>query len=58
MEAHEMDVKGKVERIIRNFGGSFRHIAYTLHQLAPGEAKGKASNVSYCVEHFSEIMPA
>lgn len=26
--------------------------------MAPGEAKGKASNVSYCVEHFQEIMPS
>lgn len=58
MEAHEKNAKEKACRITENFKSSFRHIGYSIHPLAPGEAKGKAANVSYCVEHFSEIMPA
>lgn len=58
MEAHESNAVEKVERIISKFRNSFRHIGYTLHKLVEGEAKGKASNVSYCVESFKDIMPS
>jgi hypothetical protein len=57
MEAHEVGVKEKVEGIIKKYQKNFKHIGYSLHKLAAGEAKGKASNVSYCVEHFEDLMP-
>ena len=57
MEEHEMGSKEKAEKILRAQQEKFRHIGYTIHTLAAGEAKGKASNVSYCVENFQYIMP-
>ncbi|MBS1890176.1 MAG: hypothetical protein JST59_02705 [Actinobacteria bacterium] len=58
MEEHEKHSEKKAESIIRNYNGSFRHIGYTVHRISKGEAKGKASNVSYCVERFKEVMPS
>jgi hypothetical protein len=49
------DLKGnkeKAESIVSKYFNTFRHIDYTLHKLLPGEAKGKAANVSWCVEQF------
>jgi hypothetical protein len=52
MEEHELGSQKKAEKMIQEHKGKFRHLSYTIHYLAAGEAKGKASNVSYCVEHF------
>lgn len=40
-----------------NFQDKFKFISYTLHKLAPGEAKGKASNVGYCCDRMHLLMP-
>jgi hypothetical protein len=43
-------------RLIEKFQGQFRVIAHTLHHIRQYEQKGKASNVSYCVEHLEPIL--
>lgn len=54
MEAHEEGSDKKAEAIINKFRNKFRHMDYTRHQVKPHEQKGKASNVSWCVEHLEE----
>lgn len=54
------DVKGnkdKAELIVEKYANIFRHVDYTIHKLLPGESKGKASNVSWCVEQFESKIP-
>ena len=31
-------------------------MGFTMHQVREGEAKGKASNVSWCVEHIMDQL--
>jgi hypothetical protein len=53
MEKHEEGSDNKAERILKQFQGKFRFISYTLHQIRQFEQKGKASNVSWCVENLA-----
>jgi cellulose synthase/poly-beta-1,6-N-acetylglucosamine synthase-like glycosyltransferase len=57
MEQHEAEAQEKAEKIVSDNRGKFRHLGYTIHSLAAGEAKGKASNISSCMEKFERIMP-
>ena len=36
------------------YRSKFKLIQYTKHVIKDGESKGKASNVSWCVEHMKE----
>ena len=58
MESHEVGADEKAKEIIRQNKHKFRYIGHTLHKLQKNEAKGKASNCSWCVQHLiSEIFP-
>lgn len=52
MEAHEVGCDKKAETLIQEFGHLFKQMGFTQHKLRPFEAKGKGSNVSWCVEHL------
>ncbi len=52
MEAHEVGGDKKAEILIQEFSHLFKQMGFTQHKLRPFEAKGKGSNVSWCVEHL------
>lgn len=54
MEAHEEHSEQKAEELIRQFNSKFRTMGYSHHHIREFEQKGKASNVSWCVEHLEE----
>lgn len=52
MEKHEDNSDLKAKRLIERFRGKFRVMDFTRHEIRQYEQKGKASNVSWCVEHL------
>ena len=56
MEAHEAGSDQKGERLLAMYRHKFRLMDYSLHQIRENEQKGKASNVSWCVEHLEPIF--
>ena len=60
MEAGEENSDQKAKVLINRFKNKFRGITFTRHELRAHEAKGKASNVSWCAEHmpptFEKLM--
>ena len=54
MEFHEEDSDLKAEKLIKKFEERFRLMGYTRHHIRQYEQKGKASNVSWCVEHIED----
>lgn len=52
MEEHEKDSDVKAQQLIARFQNKFRFIDFTRHTIREFEQKGKASNVSWCVEHM------
>ena len=56
MEGHEEGSDRKAEKLIKKFEGKFLLVGFTRHQIRKYEQKGKASNVSWCVEHLEELF--
>lgn len=56
MEAHETDCEKKAHHLIHAFKDYFRVIEFTKHEIREYEQKGKASNVSWCVEHLEPVF--
>lgn len=56
MEAHEKDSDLKAIRLVEKFKNKFRFINYSIHHIREFEQKGKASNVSWCVEHLGPAL--
>ena len=54
MEAHEEGSIEKAKGLIAKFGNNFKVMSYSHHVIKEHEAKGKASNVSWCGEHLEE----
>jgi len=54
MEEHEEGSDLKAKQLIARFQNKFRNIDFTRHKVRELEQKGKASNVSWCVEHMEE----
>ena len=54
MEEHEKDSDVKAQQLIARFQNKFRFIDFTRHQIREFEQKGKASNVSWCVERMEQ----
>jgi len=55
MEAKEVGASRKALHLQKQYGGSFQSVVYTLHELAPKEMPGKASNVNAAVRHFYQM---
>lgn len=56
MERHEEGSEAKAASIIDRFRSCFRMMEYTCHELREHEHRGKASNVSWCVEHLEPYL--
>lgn len=56
MEKHEENSDTKATSIITKSKAKFLKMGFTRHEVRPGEAKGKASNVSWCVEHLPDHL--
>ncbi len=56
MEAHEKDSDQKGQRLVEKYKSKFRFINFSMHHIRQYEQKGKASNVSWCVEHLGPIL--
>ena len=54
MEAHEDGSAEKAQRLIQQHGHNFKVMSYSHHKFKEPEAKGKASNVSWCAEHLEK----
>lgn len=59
MENHEEGCEVKAQALMTEFGAKFKYIGFSRHVVQEGEAKGKASNVSYCARqiptHVAEL---
>ena len=58
MEEHEPESDVKARQLMARFQNKFRAIDFTRHKVRPNEQKGKASNVSWCVEHMEDKFKA
>ncbi len=54
MEKWEKDCDIKAKKLLEEYKSSFRQMGYTIHDIRQYEQKGKASNVSWCVENLQE----
>jgi len=56
MESSEprQDREEKVEALKKTYGTTFRHFCITVHELVPGEVKGKASNERHAAIWFKK----
>jgi predicted nucleic acid-binding Zn ribbon protein len=52
MEKWEKDCDLKAKKLLEEYKSSFKQMGYTIHDIRQYEQKGKASNVSWCVENL------